>query len=279
MVFRRFGVFFSLPLMLAAQVAYAASAEPSTADAAAGMVLVPIKGGCFQMGDSVGDGEPNERPVHEVCVPDFAIGRFEVTNGQYRKFKPQHTSGGAQGGTLNDDNQPAVNVSWDDAVAYAKWLSLRIGRTYRLPTEAEWEYAARAGSSQSRFWGNNPDEACKYANVADLTAKKQWAKWTTFACDDGYAVSAPVGSFAANGYGLNDMLGNVWEWCEDVYNSEAYAKLPKDNPVYRGAGEYRVMRGGGWSNGPLGVRSSHRVGLSPDFGHHALGFRLVASGP
>jgi formylglycine-generating enzyme required for sulfatase activity len=265
--------------MLAAQVAYAASAEPSTADAAAGMVLVPIKGGCFQMGDSVGDGEPNERPVHEVCVPDFAIGRFEVTNGQYRKFKPQHTSGGAQGGTLNDDNQPAVNVSWDDAVAYAKWLSLRIGRTYRLPTEAEWEYAARAGSSQSRFWGNNPDEACKYANVADLTAKKQWAKWTTFACDDGYAVSAPVGSFAANGYGLNDMLGNVWEWCEDVYNSEAYAKLPKDNPVYRGAGEYRVMRGGGWSNGPLGVRSSHRVGLSPDFGHHALGFRLVASGP
>lgn len=244
-------------------------------DSTTGMEFVSVKGGCYQMGDSVGDGDPNERPVHEVCVSDFSMGKFEVTNAQFKKFRPQHNSGKSQSASLDEDNQPVVNVSWEEAVAFGKWLSQQSGQKYRLPTEAEWEYAARAGSNQSRFWGNNPEEACKYANVADMTAKKQWAKWTAFACDDGYAVSAPVGKFMPNGYGLYDMLGNAWEWCEDIYNSEAYTKLPKDNPIFGGSGEYRVMRGGGWSNGPLGIRNSHRVGLSPDFGHHALGFRLV----
>ncbi len=261
-------------LLLFASVAVVL-AEPPYKEPSTGMDFVFVKGGCYQMGDSVGDGDPNERPVHEACVSDFSIGKLEVTNQQFRQFSPQHNSGKSQGATLNEDNQPVVNVSWEDAVAFAKWLSQKSGQTFRLPTEAEWEYAARAGSNQSHFWGNDPDQACKYANVADITAKKVWAKWTTFACDDGFAVSAPVGSFIPNNFGLYDVLGNAWEWCEDVYNSEAYTKLPKDNPVYGGSGEYRVMRGGGWSNGPLGVRSSHRVGLSPDFGHHALGFRLV----
>ena len=253
----------------------AARAEASATEASAGMEFVSVKGGCFEMGDSVGDGDTNERPVHQVCVSDFAIGKYEVTNGQFKKFKPHHDSGANEGSSLDGDKQPVVNVSWEDAVAFAKWLSEKTGQTYRLPTEAEWEYAARAGTITSRFWGNNLDEACKYANVADLTAKKLRPQWTTFFCNDGYVVSAPVGTFMPNGYGLYDMLGNVWEWCEDVYNSEAYTKLPKDSPVYEGSGEYRVMRGCGWSNGPLGIRSSHRVGLSPDFGHHALGFRLV----
>ncbi len=244
-------------------------------DPTTGMQFVSLKGGCFEMGDSVGDGDPNERPVHQVCLSDFAIGKYEVTNAQYKKFRPDHKSESSEGFSQNEDNQPVVNVSWDDAVAYAKWLSQKTGQTYRLPTEAEWEYAARAGTTTSRFWGNDPDEACQYANVADLTAKKYRPHWTVFVCNDGHAVSAPVGTYKPNAFGLYDMLGNVWEWCEDVYNSEAYSKLPKDNPVYEGTGEYRVMRGGGWSNGPLGIRSSHRVALSPDFGHHALGFRLV----
>lgn len=239
--------------------------------------LVPIKGGCYQMGDSVGDGDPNERPVHQVCVSDFSIGKFEVTNTQYKAFDPDHDSGISEETSLDGGNQPVVNVSWEDAVAFTKWLSIKTEQSYRLPTEAEWEYAARAGSDKSRYWGNNPDVACKFANVADLTAKRHWAKWTTFPCDDGFAVSAPVGSFLPNNFGLYDMLGNVWEWCEDIYNSEAYSKLPINNPVYGGSGEYRVMRGGGWSNGPLGIRSSHRVGLSPGFGHHSLGFRIVRS--
>lgn len=253
----------------------AAHAEPPYVDPSTGMEFLFIKGGCYQMGDSVGEGDPNERPAHEVCLSDFYIGQHEVTNGQFKKFRPQHNSGKSLDINLDEEKQPVANVSWEDAVAFSQWLSQTSGQTYRLPTEAEWEYAARSGSNQSRFWGNNPDEACTYANVADLTAKERREKWTAFSCNDGYAVSAPVGSFKPNGNGLFDMLGNVWEWCEDVYNSEAYHKLPKDNPLYGGSGEYRVMRGGGWSNGPLGIRSSHRVGLSPDFGHHSLGFRLV----
>jgi sulfatase modifying factor 1 len=267
-----------LILLLFAYV-QAAHAETSYTEPSTGMEFISIKGGCYQMGDSSGGGDPSERPVHEVCVTNFSIGKFEVTNAQYRKFKPQHDSGSPQKSSLNDDNQPVVNVSWEDAVMFAEWLSRKSGQTFRLPTETEWEYAARAGSSKSRFWGNNPEEACTYANVADRTAKKQRGKWTTFTCDDGYAVAAPVGSFKPNGYGLHDVLGNVWEWCQDTYNSEAYTKLPKDNPVYEGSGEYRSMRGGGWSNGPRGTLSAHRVGLSPDFGHHALGFRLVKTAP
>ncbi len=262
-----FLLFFAYPVV---SVAETADVDPST-----GMEFVLIKGGCFTMGDSSGEGDPNERPVHEVCVDDFYIGKYEVTNEQFKKFKKDHNSGSSDGMNLDEDKQPVVNVSWMDGVAFAAWLSEKSGQNYRLPTEAEWEYAARAGSTASRFWGDDPDQACTYANVADLSAKAKRPKWTAFVCDDGHVVAAPVGSFKPNDFGLYDILGNTWEWCEDVYNSEAYGKLPKDNPVYRGSGEYRVMRGGGWSNGPLGIRSSHRVGLSPDFGHHALGLRLV----
>jgi len=251
------------------------NAELPAKEAVTGMEFVPIKGGCYAMGDSAGDGDSSERPVHEVCVGDFLMGKHEVTNEQFRKFRPGHSSGTYEGLPLNDDKQPVVNVSWEDAVAFAKWLSGKTGQAYRLPTEAEWEYAARAGATSSRFWGNNPDDACKYANVADITAKNRWKSWKAHYCDDKFTVSAPVGSFQPNAFGLYDMLGNVWEWAEDVYNSGAYAKLPRNNPVFEGSGEYRVMRGGGWSNGPAGVTASHRVGLTPTFGHHGLGFRLV----
>ncbi|MGO9379370.1 MAG: formylglycine-generating enzyme family protein [Dissulfurispiraceae bacterium] len=264
----------SVALMLVLAIfTTAANAEPPFVDAVTGMEFVFIKGGCYEMGDP--SGESNDRPVHEVCVSDFYIGRYDVTNEQFRQFRPDHNSGQFEGMSVNEGKQPVVNVTWEDAVAFAKWLSQRSGRTYRLPTEAEWEYAARAGTNTTYFWGNNPDDACQYANVADLTAKKRWKNWTVFNCVDNFVVSAPVGSFLPNGFGLYDMLGNVWQWVEDVYNKAAYTKLPRYNPVYEGIGIYRVIRGGGWSNGPLGVRVSHRVPLTPDFGHHALGFRLV----
>ncbi len=260
-------------MLVLAVFSSAANAEPPLSDPVTGMEFVFIKGGCYEMGDPTGDS--NDRPLHEVCVGDFYMGKYDVTNEQFRKFRPEHNSGNFEGLSENGDEQPVVNVTWEDAVAFARWLSQKSGRTYRLPTEAEWEFAARAGSKATYFWGNNPDDACKYANVADLTAKKRWKKWTVFNCDDKFLVTSPVGSFLPNNYGLYDMLGNVWQWVEDVYNTEAYIKLQKYNPVYEGSGKYRVMRGGGWSNGPLGVRVSHRVPLTPDFGHHALGFRLV----
>ncbi len=260
-------VFMALPVFV--------NAEPPFKEAVTGMEFIPLKGGCFEMGDSVGEGDSNERPVREVCVDAFFIGKYEVTNEQFRKFRPEHNSAAYEGLPQNGDKQPAVNVSWEDAVAFAKWLSEKSGKTYRLPTEAEWEYAARGGTRLNRFWGDNPDDACRFANVADLSAKTRWRSWMTHYCDDKFLVSAPVGSFEPNSFGLHDMLGNVWEWVEDVYDSGAYAKLPRNNPVFGGSGEYRVMRGGGWSNGPLGIRSSHRVGLTPTFGHHGLGFRLV----
>ncbi|MBF0538366.1 MAG: formylglycine-generating enzyme family protein [Nitrospirae bacterium] len=249
--------------------------ETSDKESVTGMEFVAVKGGCFEMGDTSGDGDPNERPAHEVCVNGFSMGKYDVTNEQFRKFRPNHDSGKFETLTLNEDKQPVVNVSWEDATEFAKWLSHKSGHTFRLPTEAEWEYAARAGSKASRFWGNNPDDACTYANVSDDSAKKRFPKWTSFNCNDGFLVAAPVGTFKPNEFGLYDMLGNVWQWVEDVYSPEAYSKLPKNNPTYEGAGEYRVERGGGWSNGPLGVRSAHRVGLTPTFGHRSLGFRLV----
>ncbi|MCG6553085.1 MAG: formylglycine-generating enzyme family protein [Candidatus Magnetominusculus sp. LBB02] len=272
LVLRVFVMLFVISLAASSAVVFG---ETAGLDETAGMEFAAVKGGCFQMGDSVGDGDPNERPVHEVCVSDFSMGKYEVTNQQFKKFRPSHDSGKFEGVSLNENNQPVVNVSWEDAVEYAKWLSSKTGRTYRLPTEAEWEYAARAGSSSAYYWGNDASEACKYANVSDAAAQKKYPKWRSFNCDDGHLVAAPVGSFRPNAFGLYDMLGNAWEWVEDVYNAEAYSKLPKNNPVFEGSGEYRVERGGGWSNGPMGVRSSHRVGLTPTFGHRSLGFRLV----
>ena len=153
----------------------AANAAPPVVDAVTGMEFVFIKGGCYEMGDPAGDS--NDRPLHAVCVSDFYIGNRDVTNEQFRKFRPDHDSGTFDGMSVNDDKQPVVNVSWEDAVAFARWLSQRSGNNYRLPTEAEWEYAARAGTKTTYFWGDNPGDACKYANVADLSAKKRWPKW------------------------------------------------------------------------------------------------------
>lgn len=254
-------------------------------DPVSGIDFVWVPEGCFRMG-SPDKGymieSVYEKPVHEVCVDGFWMSKTEVTNVQYRTWeeKAAHDSKEAEGFSLNDDNQPVVYVSWEDAKAYAKWLTQQYGAKYefRLPTEAEWEYACRAGTTTDRFWGDNPDNACQFANVHDKTSKRiiKIAYWTHHDCDDGYGVASPVGKFQPNAFGLYDMLGNIREWCEDIYSGDAYSKHLRINPIYKGGGTDRVLRGGCWVDVPWDVRCDARyIGSPPDTRGPAFGFRLV----
>jgi formylglycine-generating enzyme required for sulfatase activity len=246
-----------------------------------GMAFVRVPGGCFEMGSPAGEAgrDPDESPLHQVCVDGFWMGRTEVTNAQYRQFKSNHVSNDHRGFSLSADDQPVVYISWNEAKAFAKWLSgQNKGRyRFRLPTEAEWEYACRAETRTARFWGDDPDKACEYANVADLTAKREWSYWEVNNCDDGYAVTAPVGSFKPNAFGIYDMLGNVFEWSEDIYSKDAYRNHQRNNPIFTGGGSYRVIRGACWYSWPAGVRCAGRSDHPPAGRHrdYFLGFRLV----
>jgi len=174
-------------------------------------------------------------------------------------------------------NRPVINVSWNDATAYTKWLSQQTGQTYRLPTEAEWEYAARAGTETARYWGNDPNDACDYANVGDKTAKeKEGWSWPDHNCKDGYVYTAPVGSFAANAFGLFDMLGNVWEWTCSEYESRYKGKegycLSKNRAKNKGR---FVLRGGSWDILAGWARSTFRIRNSRTNRLWDYGFRLA----
>jgi formylglycine-generating enzyme required for sulfatase activity len=247
-----------------------------------GMEFVRIPGGCFSMGSPSGEKGrySDEGPVHEVCLDSFWLGKYEVTNEQYRKFRANHDSKDYKGHSLNRDKQPAVLVSWEDALAFAEWLGKKSnGRfAFRLPTEAEWEYACRAGVDTARFWGDDSSLACKYANVHDRLSKKAFKNfnWENHNCSDGYEVAAPVGKFDPNNFELYDMLGNVWEWCADIYASDAYSKHRKNNPIYDRGGSNRVGRGGSWNGIPANVRCAIRSGFSPGLRYNGyLGFRLA----
>ncbi|MBF0180757.1 MAG: SUMF1/EgtB/PvdO family nonheme iron enzyme [Magnetococcales bacterium] len=238
-----------------------------------GIEFVQIPGGCFKMGSE--NHDPDEVPIHEVCVKSFWISRTEVTNGQYRRFNPKHDSTSYDGRTLNGDLQPVVNVTWDDANKFAGWMSGRGGVHFRLPTEAEWEYAARAGTTSTFIWGEDPAEGCRHANVGDQAAKEAWPKWNVFPCSDGFAETSPVGVFLPNGYGLHDMIGNVWEWVKDWYSPSYYATSPKDDPQGPKEGFFRSARGGSWAVWPDYARTANRTGIDPDHPDLHVGFRLV----
>ena len=245
--------------------------------------------------------ELDEEPAHRVRVASpIAVGKFEVTRGQYAAFaketgreaKPgcHSTRGGffhknpkatwQSPGFDQKSDEPVVCVSWLDAQAYVAWLSKKVAKQYRLLSESEWEYAARAGSTGRRYWADGDDAAtCRYASVADSSYKTVSPGAPMFSCSDGFAHTAPVGRFPPNAFGLHDMLGNVWEWVEDCWN-EGYVGAP-DIALSRvtGSCNERVFRGGAWNSTPTTVRSAYRDRESKDERHDNLGFRVARSLP
>lgn len=256
----------------------------------------------------------DEAPVHRVRITRaFFLGRHEVTVGQFRRFleasgyRPESEADGTGGygynpaydpatsergdafegrkpqyswrhpGFPQDDTHPVVNVTWNDAAALAKWLSETEGNKYRLPTEAEWEYAARAGTRSRYYSGNDPQSLLAVANVFDRDAMKNWPQWKAFALagSDGFAFTAPVGSFAPNAFGLHDMLGNVWEWTADWHDDHYYARSPVDDPQGPASGTVRVRRGGSWHTWPFYARASYRNWNTPQTRYTLVGIRLV----
>ena len=226
--------------------------------------MVEIPGGTFRMGDLSSEGFENERPVHSVTLPAFRISKYEVTFDQWDTCL---ADGGCENYTPNDNgwgrgNRPVVNVSWYDTQKFISWLNTKTGGGYRLPTESEWEYAARAGSTTEYSWGNSI--GYNQANCNDD-------------CGDRWEHAAPVGSFAANAWGLHDMHGNVWEWVQDCA-TYGYDGAPSDGRAMKRncRRTSRVIRGGSWATGSRFLRSALRRGASPQSRNGVQqGFRLV----
>ncbi len=246
-----------------------------------------------------------EHPKHRVRITEpFYLGTYHVTRGQFRQFvkdsgyKTDAEKGeepGAYGwnskkehfdfnkdytwqnlGFEQTDEHPVVNVSWNDAVAYCKWLSEKEDKTYRLPTEAEWEYACRAGTTTRYYSGDDPETLAQVANVADATFKAKFPYWTwAIKASDGYVFTSPVGQFKPNAFGLYDVHGNAWQWCADRYDADYYGKSPIDNPTGPETGGGRVHRGGSWFLPPNYSRSAGRERCEPEDRRDYSGFRVA----
>ena len=227
--------------------------------------LVVVPAGRFRMGCVSGsrECEDDEFPVHEVQVKAFALGRYEVTFSEYDRFTDATGRRRADDEGWGRDRRPVINVSWDDAVSYTYWLSEETGESYRLPSEAEWEYAARAGTTTAYGWG--ADRGRDRANC-----RRCGSRWDN---DE----TAPVGSFPANRWGFHDVHGNVYEWTSDCWH-ESYRGAPTDGSTWTRGGycERRVLRSGSWAHNPTGMRSANRVGTDGR-GRNVRGFRVARS--
>jgi len=218
--------------------------------------MIFVKGGCYQMGCGswTSDCNDNEKPVHEVCVDDFYIGKYEVTQGQWKAVMGNNPS------YFKDcDNCPVEQVSWSDAQDFIRKFNNKSGKNYRLPTEAEWEYAARSGGKSEKYSGSNDIDS-----VAWFSSNSR-------------SKTHPVGQKASNGLSIYDMSGNVWEWVNDWYNKNYYKNSPKDNPKGPNSGTVRVLRGGSWFKDPRYMRLAHRPGFNSGNRNRGLGFRLAGS--
>lgn len=213
--------------------------------------MVYVKGGCFQMGSN--DSENDEKPRHEVCVSDYAIGKYEVTRGQWQAVMGSNPSYFDSGGA----DCPVENVSWNDVQEFIENLNRLTGKKYRLPTEAEWEYAACSGGKKEKYSGTN-----------DQSRLMAYAWY----CENSDVKTHKVGTRMPNGLGIYDMSGNVWEWIEDMYGN--YSSHGRNNPINTN-GTYRVIRGGGWDSVPSGVRTINRSRYTPGRRGGDVGFRLA----
>ncbi len=260
------------------------------------MVVVPS--GSYEMGSpAFEEGRyDNEGPVHRVTlVEPFAVGVYEVTRGEFEVFveeKAYNTGDTCWGydergewkkhsghhwrdpGFTQTDQHPVVCVNWRDAQAYVRWLSRETGKAYRLLSEAEWEYVARAGARTAWYWGESESRQCQYANGADRSAERRYNLYAV-GCDDGAVQTSVAGKYKSNGFGLHDVSGNVWEWVEDCWN-EHYNGAPADGSAWTtGNCKKRVVRGGGWNGNPRYIRSASRLrGGSGGRGNN-YGFRVA----
>ena len=276
-----------------------------------------IMGSNASRGDLEADGfvlpdgfdNSDEGPQHRVRISKpFYMGIHEVTRGQFAAFvtdtgyqtdaekdgkggwgfdaagngsqKPEYTW--KDNGMSQTDSHPVVNVSWNDAVEFIKWLSKKEGKQYRLPTEAEWEYCCRAGSETHFSTGDSLVSLRGFGNMLDASYKGKYPNnddkaYQPFPFADGWVYTSPVGRFKANGFGLYDMHGNVWEWCSDWYGADYYSTSPVSDPGGPTTGSFRVVRGGSWWNSAWNCRSADRFGSDPSFRNNSLGFRLALS--
>lgn len=248
-----------------------------------------------------------EHPKHCVRIRrPFYLGIYEVTREQFGRFVEaegyrtdaekdgqgghgwsQHEKAFAHKteynwrywGVEQGDASPVVNVSWNDAVAFCQWLSRTEGKRYRLPTEAEWEYACRAGTNTRFHSGNDPERLTEIGNVADGTARQTFTWWHTVTAKDGFTFPCEGGRFRPNLFGLFDMTGNVGEWCADWYGADYYANSPLDDPPGPAHGSLRMIRGGGWSEFLICCRTAFRRGVPPTKRYDYVGFRVACDAP
>jgi len=259
-----------------------------------------------RFGLKAGDYE-NEHPLHRVKITNpFYLSVHEVTVGQFRKFvsatgdktEPERDGKGGYGwneskgkfegcdpkynwrntGWKQTVEHPVVNVTWNDAVRFCEWLSRKEGRKYRLPTEAEWEYACRAGTTSLYQCGDDSESLARVGNMSDGTAKAMltnYSSWTYIRARDGYVFTAPAGKFQPNAFGLFDMHGNVWEWCSDWYGQDYYGQSQETDPQGPSSGSSRALRGAAWGSNPQRMRSAGRDRRGPSDRNYSIGFRVV----
>ena len=230
-------------------------------DAETGMEFVLVNGGCYEMGDSFRLGQSREQPVHRVCVDDFYIGKYEVTLEQWKKIQRSVPSAIKTYGFKNcTDSCPVGGVSWNDTQDYINQLNSRTGKTYRLPTEAEWEYAARSGGKREIYAGTSSHDKLPHYAWYDYNSGGEFHA---------------VGQKKPNGLGIYDMSGNVYEWVADRYGDNYYSNSPKKNPQGPSSGALRVHRGGSESGDWSMMRTTDRNCHAPDFNLDTMGFRLA----